>query len=93
MNQTRVTPKKKKKKEPRCFLSLFTPLNPGNLSFCFSFFCYECLTLAPRVALCLGSLPLALGGAEAGEAARKYFSQPEHKYSASQAEGPAPEFN
>lgn len=60
MNQTRVTPNKKK--EPRCFLSLFTPLNPANLSSCFSFFFYEYLTLAPRVALCLGSLPLALGG-------------------------------
>lgn len=52
----------KKKRSPTVFLSLFTPLNPANLSFCFSFFCYEYLTLAPLVALCLGSLPLALGG-------------------------------
>lgn len=65
---------------------------------CFSFSFYEYLTLAPYVALCPGSLPLALrsmGAVQDTASSQKYFPKRwSHNAttSASQAKGQTPDF-
>lgn len=87
----------KKKKHPLMFSLLFSflllLLCPSEPFLCFSSFFDEYLTLAPLVALSLGSLPLALwvllGSPGHCDAARFFifFCQPQHKHPASKAEG------